>query len=403
MKMQADNVGRFSISVNFLDPVANPKVHIKRVTKEDTAMPDAANSDIAISEDPDTGLLGGTFNFSQVSGTSVAVAVSGEVEGGKAAFDITAWTSGVVLITPRHKYTRKLEYVGETHIYEVNINKAGQLLIEVVPCAGEVEFTVAKNLAQLNDRKYDLKQTELSKGRLFGRINAPAGNYYIAVRGIGISETTAKYTIRTIVTLSKNEKEVEDYYIENYGNINYVVERGKIGLKWGKVWRKVNGTNKEIKVKYKIYVTDNDRVNMYTVCGIKEGGVKKAEDTKKNSYSYKIPDKYLNKKIVINVMAEIKGDKKQKHEKREKESLVYNPITVEVQGSTKFSRIIFVLTVVGAVAAGGVALCYYIKYKRAKRRLEYEVQDARYLSQISSEAPLPTEKSEGYTEMNLHS
>lgn len=403
MKMQADNVGRFSVSVNFLDPVANPKVHIKRVTKEDPALPDAGNSDIVIGEDADTGLLGGTFNFSQVAGTSVAIAVSGEVETGKAAFDIAAWTAGVVLITPKHKYTRELKHPGESHIYEVNINKASQLLVEVIPCVGEVEFTVSKNLAQLNDRKYDLKQTELSKGRLFGRISTPAGNYYIAVRGIGISETMAKYTIRTIVMKSKNEKEVEDYYMENYGNINYVVERGKVGLKWGKVWGKVNGTNKEIKVKYKIYVTDNDRANMYTVCGIKEGGVKKAEDTKKNSYSYKIPDKYLNKRIVINVMAEIKGDKKQKHEKREKESLVYNPITVEVQGPTRAGRIIFLLTIVGAVAAAGVALCYYVKYRRAKRRLEYEVQDARYLSQISSEAPFPTEKSEAYTEMNLQS
>ena len=396
--------GRFSISVNFLDPVIDPKVYIKRITKDNPSMPNANNKNIEISEDPDTAELGGTYSFSQVSGISVAIAVTGQVESDKAAFDITAWTSGVILMAPRQTYTQELHSIGESHIYEVNINKAGQLLIEVIPCVGEVEFTVSKNLAQLNDRKYDLKEADLSKGRLFGRIKAPVGNYYIAVRRVGVKEEKrTKYTIRTIVKESSREEEVEDYYVEDYGNINYLIEKDKIYLKWGKVFRRVDGKTEEIEAKYKIYMTDEEDVNMYTVCGIKMGEVEKIKEVKTNSYTFKLSDKHLNKNLVFNILAQVKDEKKKKHEKREKQSLAYNPIRVQLQEAEGASYIIFWLALPIIVVLGGIAIYYCIKYKRTKKQLAYEMQDARNLAQISSEAAFPTGKLESYTEMSLNS
>jgi len=327
---------QLSLYVKFFDPIDNATLYLKEISKSDNSMPSKLNSFYMLSYDPKIGYLGDTFDV-EANGKELALGLDAKLSGSAgnekcAKFEITAWTTGVVTMSPDMFYMNSFTNVGDTHIYEFAVKKSGvQVYVEATPCLGEIEFYVGQTLSQLTDRKYDLKKTELNKGRLFGTFTAVSkGKYYIAVKGVSQGKVTLKstkgiwYSIRAFESAQQDINEIEDYSIEDYGNILYTMARDEITLNWGKVLRKDNQRSEATGVSYDIYVGEEGQSNMFTACGMKfSGATLLGSDIKTTTFSARIPHELIHKQLLINIIARLPAYG---------QTIAYNPLSISSQG-----------------------------------------------------------------------
>lgn len=334
--MPAGTERRLSVFVKFADPVVDPVVYVRHVSRYDSRMPSPALYDVKLQWDNELKQLGGIVPMESVFNSSVAFGVF--VQAGhsfSARFDVVAWSTGIVFIVPEHSYTRGLNSAGEMNVFEVSVQQVSRLYIEVVPCVGEVEFYVTKTLASLDNRRYDLKKVELNKGRLFGSLEAPVGVYYISVRAL---TPGAQYTIRTIVSDAREVAELEDMYLGSYGNIEYSVDGDSLTLRWSQVYKKTPLGAEVEGISYGVYVSEDGAINMHTVCGIRYGSSRRLGETSGTSLSYPLSSLRSDRKLAFNVIATTSapgaGESKNQY------SLAYNPLYLQVPKAQRASRVL---------------------------------------------------------------
>ena len=343
--INSDDQIHWSIQVKFLDPVKDPALFIRYSHREENAsLPNKNEYNYKFSYDKDLQLLGGTVLLRPSLGPFLIIAVTGIINNpqNKVKFDIIAWTTGVVLLQPGNLYYNHFDSerivcmaIGcpkndDIHIYELSTQHVQRAYIEVIPCSGEVEFFVTKNLVGLRDRKYDLKKSELSKGRLFGSLESPQGTYYVSVRGVSKlnGNGTIRYSIRSILSNESNVANLEDFYLEQYGNILFTLDGENIKLNWGSIRKRESLLDQNQFIpKYAVYMSEDNSTNMHTVCGIKYGKVQKiAENIEETSLTYHINSENNHKVLSFNVIAKV--------EKNE-QSIAYNPIYIQVSQKQK--------------------------------------------------------------------
>jgi len=384
--------GRISISVKFSEPVRDSAIYMRKIVNNDTEMPRESLFDVKIPYNQDTGTLGGTFDLKFVSYGSVAISVYGEAFKTH-KFVITVWTSGIISMVPQQEYHNEIARITETHIYEIKLQKASKLFVEVIPCSGEVEFKVGKSLARINDKGYDLKKSELSKGKLYGSVDAPVGNYYVVVKGIGQPPESGGerilYNIRTITKDAKDVIDLEDFYMDNYGNIQYMLEGNEVTLSWGALKSRANDISENVDAEFKVYFSEKNNTNMFTVCGI--ALAKKVCETKENFCKFKMPRRSNQFQYTFNVIAKLKNLD---------QSVAYNPVVVQISriNSRAFRYMmlgIFILMIIFAAAT----IYYCRRYKKVQKQLVYEMNDARNLSHVTTEMEIPAIKAESYSHL----
>ena len=327
---------RLNLYVKLYDQVTYPMLYVRRISRHDQRMPGHELFDVNITWDNEMKQLSGTIPLPEDNNSSVAIAVEAIFPVGvtKARFDIVAWTTGIVLIVPGFQYMQRLSSPSETHVYELSVQQVSRLYVEVDPCVGQFEFFVSQKLAGIADKKHDLKKDELSKGKLYGSLEAPVGTYYISVRRIPSSSEdrsneAGQYTIRTIISNSSDVDSLENFYLENYGIIDYNFEGDSVTLRWGKVIKR--GSGSQSKVRYSLYLNDKNITNMYTVCGIKYGNTKKLlTNSEETSFTYNKRHHRREDKLVFNVIAYIYEND---------QTVAYNPLLVRIAGTTRFSQI----------------------------------------------------------------
>lgn len=330
---------RFNAHVTLHDNNVIPKMFIKHIINKKADLPNELNYDFVANWDNDLQQLTAGVKLDSAINETLAIAISGAFKENVAAqsseISIIVWTTGIVLMYPGYQYMNKFENPNEIHTYELSLKQAARAYIEVVPCMGEIEFFVTQSLASITDRKYDLKTTELNKGRLFGILEKPKGTYYVSIRSLGYhamgqgNKTGIFYTIKTHVSNQTNITSLENYALENYGNIEAAFDSDNLILTWGKVY--IRGKSESIvsPVLYSVYVTEDANTNMHTICGIKIGNAEKiASEISENTFRYKLHERQHDKKLIFNVIANIKPVD---------ESIAYTPMTFKMP---KFKQIL---------------------------------------------------------------
>lgn len=399
---------QLSIFVKFDSYVVSPAIYIRHATRYDASMPSHENYDYNITWDNELKQLGGTVLLHPNQSPNLAIAVVGNFSGTskikRTHFEIVIYTTGITYLSPDNRHFHEFEDPNEMRIYEMSLQQVNRLYIEVVPCVGEVEFFVSKKLAGISDRRYDLKKSELSKGRLFGYVENPQGTYYIAVRGVSIGKlgnsSKIAYTIRTIVSNEQEISNLDEYYLEDNGNIYSYLDGDQFKLQWGKLYKRVGLNKISCKVRYSVYWSEINGANMQTVCGIKFGNAEKLGNyINQTSFTFHVTREMRNKKIAFNVIAEI--------EDLFDQTVAYNPLFIQLPnqrrpfrfffGKKYFFDYILVILIVLIIVLAGLAFYYWKKYRKTEKKLEYEMSDARNLAQISTSQDIPPEKAEAYS------
>lgn len=323
-QLEGNDTYRFNIIVKINNPVADAAIILKETSQKVFSFPTLENWDYIIKYDPELNQLGASIVMNKTNTRNIAIAITANLTSHVhlLKFEVVAWTTGIVTMMPMRKYVNTLDSTHDNQIYELNIDKPSKLYIEVIPCVGEVEFIVTKNLAGINDRKYDLKKAELSKGRLFGSLETVPGTYYVCVRAVTFGKDEALYSIRSILSNATETEDLEDYYLENYGNIDFTIDGQDIYLKWGSTIRKKGKTGLFDYTRYSVYVGQEGGNNMATSCGMKLGKTEQiARDLVGTSFTWRVRDDLLEKKIGFNVMAT---------ETEYLQSFAYNPFYVQI-------------------------------------------------------------------------
>ncbi len=379
---------RLTIYAKFDLPVIDATVLVREVSRQDRTMPTRSNRDYEIVYNHELSQLSGSIDVSERAGKELAISVEGafaDYAGKPTKYTMVAWSTGIALMTPGTKYTNAFQTPGEMHTYELVPSREGIVRVEAAPCRGEIEFFVTPSIVAIQDRKYDIKRTELSKGRLFGYFEAKKQTYYITVRGVaseqgrqGKSGTDIWYTVSASVSESQNADDVDPYVIENYGTIVATQEPDRIVLRWGRIYLKDSRRSPAANVKFSVYVAKEGEMNMFTPCGITMGGAKKlANGISEASFSY-VPsaDQQFGEKLVFNVLAQIP---------EQGQTIAYMPVTVQafrpgrrgwifggmICGVTKRVAILLALL----LGLAGAALYYCRKYRQVEAKYQYEMSD----------------------------
>lgn len=368
----------------------NPSMYVRRIDRSNGTMPSKSLFDYRAYWDPDLKQLGTTFVTNTLFSTTLAVTVTSDI--GTGSFVITAWTSGLALLALDNLYSNTFSHGDDAHVYQLSLPKTSRIYIEVIPCLGEVEFFVSKNMANVNDRKYDLKKTELSKGKLFGSLEKPEGIYYVSVRAANFPEKgkQIRYTIRTFQSSAESLPNLEDYILSDYGNIKISYENNKVSLSWGTPYLRSSKLIMKANATYSVYMSTDGEENMYTICGIKYGNAERilsGLSTTKAEYTMKKPK--MNSKYVFNVLATM-------HDVNN--TVAYNPVSLQLSRGQprRFGRVIPIVAVVLVVLLAAVAIYFWRKYKAAMKELHYEMNDVRNLGNISAGREMPAERAETY-------
>jgi hypothetical protein len=372
----------------------NPRMYIRHITKDDSRKPDSKYYDYRANWDPDVKQLGISVEVNTKKSSTLVIAVTTE-SSQSADFGIMAWTSGFALLTLDHLYSNKFYSTGDVHVYQLTVTSTPRVYIEVIPCLGEVEFFVSKNIANINDRKYDLKKAEMAKGKLFGALEKPSGIYYISVRSIGISNTTryGQYTIRAFKTSSGSAENLEDFSLGSYGNIQMTYDNNKVTLNWGAPYLRGSFTPLD-KVTYSVYMSADREENLNTICGIKYGNAEKIKtDIRETGAEYVLKRKKGVTQYTFNVLATMHGFNT---------TLAYNPITLQVlRDARPRSRTFMIVAGVAIIGLGIAAIYFWRKYKAAIKELHYEMNDVRNLGNISAGREMSADRAETYQHLRI--
>jgi len=379
--------------------VTNQAIYIRHITRADPSMPNAYNYDYKSSWDPELKQLGVSIAINSTRSNTLAIAVSGELiipsaANLKSEFNIMAWSTGFAMLVPGSVYSNKFTSLNQIHVYQLSVPKTARAYIEVNPCVGEVEFFVAQKLSSMTDRKFDLKKTELNKGKLFGVLQDVEGTYYISVRALGFSSLDSErnrgiqYTIKSIISNETVVDYLEDFSLGSYGNIDTYLDGGSLTLTWGAPYFRGTNVAKYITIKYSVYMTEDTGANLYTICGIKYGSTKKiASDLSESKYTVDIRDKMDAKKLAFSVIATVK---------EYDYAVAYNPVYFQVPAPPKMFRIHFIVIILLLFILGGAAIYFWRKYRQAVKQLQYEMNDVRNLGNISTTREVPESKTEAY-------
>lgn len=299
------------IDVNFADEVATASLYLYKNKGEDT-LKDKKNAFSKKDYDISIEYLG--FNYDVTHFTDdIAIGLEVKFANSKKSgrYEILAHTSGVVSMIPSLLYRDSLDSVEDTRTYELTVSRASEVFIEVTPCIGDVEFFVTSSLRETNDRKYDIKKSELVRGRLFGSFQGKPGNYFITVKAIGKSNLPLVegkkiwYTIRESVKDQLDPYDTDNYTVEDAGKISVSSSGDEVALSWGNIMSaKTNSKLK--KVRYSVFVAHEGKANMQTACGMKlTGALQIGSELTKPYLTWKTTAAYKNQPLVFNVIAVI--------------------------------------------------------------------------------------------------
>ena len=330
-----------------------------------------------------------------------------------------------LLIPPNTIYMSRLG-IQEEEVYEIYVNETGVLVIEIFECLGKVIFAATRSFENLQNRIFDLEVRKPSLNGLYGemKIDSP-GTVYLSVKAITgyvISNTKsdiqeALYKIQTnLFTMGK--KFPYDYFVPgDEGRITWnISDNNRVHLTWSDSIMDTTGVS-ESDFKMKDYDVKYDYKLVFTKDELTADSLARCD-----LMLYSLGGDFSNRSnyslVIDSVMAQTNNNnthKKNYDIDLEQGSNYFVSLVCLTQGMINDSvvwqfPIIYETTqmnipitllhtddnkslliwIIGGCGVGlifiSAALLYYLRrYKKAVKKLNYEMQDVRNIDEIIDE------------------
>ena len=273
--------------------------------------------------------------------------------------------------------------------YLVSAEEASTLEATLESCSGKVELLVSDSFEHVNSDLFPV--FPLPDGRIKSVVTKFQGHVYLTAK---LKESSpffegASYEIRVRITSNGTVHQTPpELYPGKEGVIDWsVASLGRVKLDWSPP---VYSDERDLpqNITYKVMITDSKNVTMGTVCGIRAGEIynmvwegftpEAIEDT---SVTLEVP---LQRRLLINILATVPEESGTQY-------VAYNSLEVFISSGRggDLSPLVIGLIVVTATVLLTLLLVYMYRFRKAQRRLEYELSDVRNVASIVSQVPDP--------------
>ena len=331
-----------------------------------------------------------------------------------------------LLIPPNTIHMSRLG-IQEEEIYEIYVNQSAVLVIEIFECLGKVVFAATKKFENLQNRVFDLEVRKPSLNGLYGelKIDSP-GTIYLSVKAISgyvlsNSETNIKEALYKIQTkLFIGDKFPYDYFIPgDEGRIRWnISDNNKVHLTWFDSTMDTDGISEDSKMKeytvkyeYRLIVTRDelaadslarcdlmpsslggDFSNQSNYSRVIDSVVTKADNNNTQEKDYDI-DLEEGNNYFISLVCLTQGINHGDNDIAWQFPMIYEttqvniPVSLRIENSENETLLIWIIAgcAIGLIIVSLGLLYYFKRYKKAVKKLNYEMQDVRNIAGITGE------------------
>ncbi|CDW76397.1 UNKNOWN [Stylonychia lemnae] len=304
---------------------------------------------------------------------------------------ITISDSSIHKILPSTEYTFAFKDL-KPLIFKVSFSTNSTLIIKLSDCKGQSQFSLIKNLQDLNTKRINLTITE-EYGYKVAVISNLTREYFIVVEPFQVLDRSQKleteFMIFYEVTESQQKmKEIQSNYIaENFGQIQYEQQKdsqGSIKLSWGDLYTKQVGQDSQRinGVKYKLIKTNDLSVQLGHICAVKHLKEFKILIDESEGVNTFIDEELSDETVQYNVFAMLD---------EQSISFPYKPILVKkqdfaIQDQSQFLVLAICIVLLLLVTAIAIAIYFYFITKILKNRLssKYETKQLPQQTEITN-------------------
>ncbi|CDW78315.1 UNKNOWN [Stylonychia lemnae] len=304
---------------------------------------------------------------------------------------ITISDSSIHKILPSTEYSFAFKDL-KPLIFKVSFSTNSTLIIKLSDCKGQSQFSLIKNLQDLNTKRINLTITE-EYGYKVAVISNLTREYFIVVEPFQVLDRSQKleteFMIFYEVTESQQKmKEIQSNYIaENFGQIQYEQQKdsqGSIKLSWGDLYTKQVGQDSQRinGVKYKLIKTNDLSVQLGHICAVKHLKEFKILIDESEGVNTFIDEELSDETVQYNVFAMLD---------EQSISFPYKPILVKkqdfaIQDQSQFLVLAICIVLLLLVTAIAIAIYFYFITKILKNRLssKYETKQLPQQTEITN-------------------
>ena len=274
--------------------------------------------------------------------------------------------------------------------YLVSAEKASSMVATLESCSGRVELMVSESFEEVNSKLFPV--FPISDGRIRAVVTNFKGHLYLTVKLREASSffDGASYELSVRITSQETHNSPLQFLPGNEGRIDWsVASLGRINLNWTPPCL-MDGSElpSQKNVTYRVFVSESRNVTMGTVCGMRAGEINQLtwdgyteETITGSSLTLVVP---LQRKLILNIVAAVPSEEGTQY-------VAYSSIEVFVSSGRggDLSPLVIGLIVVTASVLLTLLLVYMYRFRKAQRRLEYELSDVRNVANIVSQIPEP--------------
>lgn len=273
--------------------------------------------------------------------------------------------------------------------YLVSAEEASSLEATLESCSGRVDLMVSDSFELVESQMFPVYP--LPDGRIKAVVTKFKGHIYLAVKLREASSffEGASYEISVRIISQESRSHPPPQLLPgNDGVIDWsIASLGRVKLDWTPpCLSDGNDLPSQENVTYRILVSESKNVTMGTVCGLRAGEINDLvwdgytdETITGSTLTLVVP---LQRKLRLNIVAAVPSEEGMQY-------IAYSSIEIYISSGRggDLSPLVIGLIVVTATVLLTLLLVYMYRFRKAQRRLEYELSDVRNVANIVSQLP----------------
>jgi hypothetical protein len=365
------------------------KVHVLfQEDEKDQRIPSESNADISFTGED---IQFEELRFSNRSGLPGKYNIKVESEKEETFKLICASVTQLHVLHERDSSFALLDSLEPLRRYLVSTEEASTLEATLESCSGKVDLMVSDSFEEVDSHMFPV--FPMANGQIKAVATKVKGHIYLAVK-LRESSTFfegASYEISVRITSHEtNSHSPPELLPGDDGLIDWsIASLGRVKLEWSPPYLKDESQLPfQNNITYRVLVSESRSVIMGTVCGMRAGEINDlvwdgytAEIITATNVLLEVP---LQKKLIINIVAAVPSDNGMQY-------LAYSSTEVYVSSGRggDLSPLVIGLIVATATVLLTLLLVYMYRFRKAQRRLEYELSDVRNVANIVSQIPDP--------------
>ena len=281
----------------------------------------------------------------------------------------------------------RIEFPVRSRVYEVSLQKKGELWVYVVPCHGTQMLEISSNWTLVNMDIPDITVVKLMDGKLVGNINNAEGVYFITVSSVGNGDKI-QGTCYEIVAYFSDFRVYQHAIPGDGGNINVERSADIVKISWKPVVYE-NFTEISKEVKYYVYLSES--AEFESLCALQlaeiENKTKSVGVVNGNSIEFPI-DKKMRIAYVIGVLPQSVNIFRY---------AIYDSIEIPLTVDTQYLEISIIVLILLVLILLLILYCLRKRIAHASNKIEIEMTTNREPSTITIEKK-SFERYDGYVE-----